>query len=336
MLVKSKDRNNKFLYYLGNYLALRIPNYFYRQWRKGVLNRSLDEAQWKEAMDRVNYYNKMEEVGPVWNQDTKRLGDMSLAMGFRTYFFDFYRYGRCFNPDLKVNVDFGDVTEVPPVPAVVKTRPIHEDHRNSVLMKLNVVRHYFFVDDCIPFEAKKDKLVWRGKISNLKSTRIEFLKKFIDHPDCNVGANNSYPQNPRFEKPRMTKKEQLNYKFILCLEGIDVSTSLKWVMSSNSLTVCPKPKFESWFMEGRLQSGVHYVEVKDDFSDLMEKMDYYTKNPIEAQKIIEHANAYAAQFTDRKKENLISLLVLEKYFAQTRQKTDWSPPIKLQGATSKI
>ena len=39
-------------------------------------------------------------------------------------------------------------------------------------------------------------------------------------------------------------------------------------MSSNSVAVMPRPKYESWFMEGRLQPGVHYIEIKDDYSDL--------------------------------------------------------------------
>ena len=42
-------------------------------------------------------------------------------------------------------------------------------------------------------------------------------------------------------------------------------------MSSNSVAVMPRPKYESWFMEGRLQPGVHYIEIKDDYSDLEPK-----------------------------------------------------------------
>ena len=38
-----------------------------------------------------------------------------------------------------------------------------------------------------------------------------------------------------------------------------------WAMSSNSVCVMPKPKYESWFMEGKLKDGVHYIKVKDDF-----------------------------------------------------------------------
>ena len=49
-------------------------------------------------------------------------------------------------------------------------------------------------------------------------------------------------------------------------------------MSSNSLAVMPKPKFESWFMEGLLIPDHHFVEIKRDYSDLEEKLNYYIDN----------------------------------------------------------
>ena len=56
----------------------------------------------------------------------------------------------------------------------------------------------------------------------------------------------------------------------MSLEGIDVATNLKWIMSSNSLCFSPKLRYETWFMEGKLVPGVHFVEVRDDFDDLAE------------------------------------------------------------------
>jgi hypothetical protein len=75
-----------------------------------------------------------------------------------------------------------------------------------------------------------------------------------------------------------------------------------------------KPKFETWFMEGTLIPNYHYVLLKDDYSDIQEKMDYYDKNPTEALKIIKNANNYVEQFKDKNREKIISLLVLKKYF----------------------
>ena len=76
----------------------------------------------------------------------------------------------------------------------------------------------------------------------------------------------------------------------------------------------PQPTCETWFMEGSLKPDYHYIEVKPDLSDLEEKMDYYSAHPEEAQKIIEHAHEYVKQFKDQKREEIISFLVLDKYF----------------------
>ena len=67
-------------------------------------------------------------------------------------------------------------------------------------------------------------------------------------------------------------------------------------------------------MEGTLIPNYHYIEVKDDFSDLEERLTYYIEHPKEAEAIIQHAHEYVDQFRDEAREKLISLLVLKKYF----------------------
>ena len=80
-------------------------------------------------------------------------------------------------------------------------------------------------------------------------------------------------------KGHISEYDHLGYKFIMCLEGNDVATNLKWVMSSNSLAVMPKPVYETWYMEGRLIPNYHYVEIKPDYSDLEERIQYYIDHP---------------------------------------------------------
>lgn len=120
----------------------------------------------------------------------------------------------------------------------------------------------------------------------------------------------------------MTISEHLDYKYILCLEGNDVASNLKWVMSSNSLAVMPKPVYETWFMEGSLIPDFHYVHIKDDYSDLEEKLNYYNTHTAEALKIVENAHKYINQFKNKKQEDLISLLVIKKYLKMTGQEND--------------
>lgn len=119
----------------------------------------------------------------------------------------------------------------------------------------------------------------------------------------------------------MTINEHLAYKFIMALEGNDVASNLKCIMSSNSIAVMPRPKYETWFMEGTLIPDYHYIEVKPDYSDVEEKINYYIANPDKAEAIIEHAHAYVEGFRHPRRECIISLMVLSKYFEATRKRS---------------
>ena len=81
----------------------------------------------------------------------------------------------------------------------------------------------------------------------------------------------------------------------------------------------PRPRYETWFMEGRLQAGIHYVPLAPDFDDLEDKILYYERHPDEAHAIIRNANAYVSPFLDARREQLLSILVIYKYFVATRQ-----------------
>ena len=90
-------------------------------------------------------------------------------------------------------------------------------------------------------------------------------------------------------------------------------------MASNSLCFMPRPRFETWFMEGRLEPWRHYVPLRDDCADIEEKMDYYATHTDEALEIIANAQRHVAQFKDRQRERLVSLLVARKYFELSGQ-----------------
>jgi len=85
-------------------------------------------------------------------------------------------------------------------------------------------------------------------------------------------------------------------------------------MSSNSIAVMPKPTIETWFMEGTLVGGKHFIEIKPDFSDLESQLQYYIAHPQVCMTIIENAHEHCKQFFNPEREKLCSLLVLDKYF----------------------
>ena len=183
---------------------------------------------------------------------------------------------------------------------------------NSTLLNLEKIRHFTFINDPYNFDDKIPKLFYRGGI--YQSHRVKFFWQYFNHPLCDLGHTGSKSVHKQWQKPKISIAEHLPYKFLLSLEGNDVASNLKWAMSSNSLVFSPKPKFETWFMEGTLIGGVHFVEIKPDYSDLEEKLEYFIANPNKAKEIIHNAHIYCKQFFDKRREDIISLLVLEKYF----------------------
>lgn len=314
-LASRKYKNSRITYYLRAIMREIIPDVFCRMQLRRKL-KSIQKFDAKYILSRVNYYNKLQDcqLQPV---DLQPLSEFKIPKKIRVYYFDSYEYTRFFSKKLKAAFLPGDITHVPDFPTILKSRPINDHNAHSVLLNLDKVRHFMFVTDKKPFPAKKDRLVFRGAVT--QPHRKRFLEMYSDHPLCNVGQVNRDGDDGRFLKEKMTIDEQLEYKFILSLEGNDVATNLKWVMSSNSIAVMPRPKFETWFMEGTLIPNVHYILINDDYSDVEERLTHYIQHPAEALEIVKNAHEYVNQFRNKKREDLISLLVLDKYFRETGQ-----------------
>jgi hypothetical protein len=287
------DKNSKIKYYTKCFFALFFPSFF----KKDIKNlyEHLSESQKHHIQKRVSYYNQVAYNFQL-DSKAKTIDEFKKYESKKTYYFDTLKYMSYFDETRKFTYIFGDVKTVPEIPSVVKSRPISHNNQNSVLLKLNKIRHFIYVHDTLNFRDKKDMLVWRGQV--FKEHRKAFLKKYFHSPYCDVGQTNKQKtSHDEWKKKRLSLREQLEYKFILSIEGNDVASNLKWAMSSNSLVLMKKPKYETWFMEGRLIENFHYVLLQDDYSDLIEKIEYYLE-----------------QFKNDDIEDIISYKVLEQYF----------------------
>lgn len=309
-------------YFLKNIISQYVPDNVYRLWTRYQFARLSNDL--KEAAEkRVDYYFRLSPHATLGGEITT-VGEFSKYVRSRhkrhsTYCYDLYPIIRLFGKEKKFSYVFGDVNFETSTPAFTKTRPIvrEGEFSNCVVMRLNSLRHFVFVNDKKKWTDKKDMLVFRNVVDN-KPHRIDFLLKTFHNTLCVSGEIiNSTPELPRYVKPYMTMEQLLEYKFIACIEGNDVATNLKWVMSSNSIAVMPRPKFESWFMEATLIPNYHYIEIKDDYSDITEKLTYYLSHPDEAKAIIQHANEYVNQFKNKRLERWIQYEVAKRYFLQT-------------------
>lgn len=276
----------------------------------------LPAHQQQAVRRRVDYYNRLstpqtgislqESVGayrrrPGWNS---------------SYFYDLAALLRYFPSDYAFNCEFGDITHIPEQPAFVKSRPISGHNQHSVVLKLDSVRHFYIPRDPHPAGSKIHRAVWRGAAH--QAWRQQFLRQFHDHPFCDIGCVHSSSRDTPYHRQYMTIAQQLRYRYIISLEGNDVATNLKWILSSQSLCVMRRPRYETWMMEGLLQAGVHYIGLEDDYADFDEKIRFYENNPQAAERIVHNARQWMQQFTDPKLERLVGLMVMQKYFDLVR------------------
>jgi len=313
--MKNTFRNNRLKYYSINLIRFIVPDTITRMLRL-LLSKSRPLTESEE--ERVGYYLGKTEQWNTSNQQSAISIDEFKRTKKNSYYIDLMKYLRFFPSTLKISYEFGDVVKCKKHPTIVKSRPINKCH-SSIILKLDTIRHFHFINDTSKFKDKKDMLVWRG--GAYQEHRIRFLKKYCDHPLCDIGHVPKSFSTKFCDKPYLSIEEQLKYKFILSLEGNDTASNLKWLMSSSSACIMPKPKFETWFMEGKLIPNVHYIQIKDDYSDLIDKINYYINNQGKALEIIKNANNYTEQFKNKKTEDLISMAVLERYFSITG-KTD--------------
>ena len=235
------QKNIKLIYYLKSIIREFVPRSLLRSQLSPLLN-SITDDNGEYIQNRLNYYNKLLDNAKL-NKEAPELNSYRYPTKGSAYHFDFVEFGRYFNQSFKISLFKADITHVPKNPTIVKSRPINGANANSVLLNLNKVRHFVFVQDHIPYESKKDILIWRGSSGeDALNHRKKFLRMYFDHPMCNVANANPPPYIDQHTKAKIPISKHLEYKFILCIEGIDVATNLKWVLSSNLFSSDAKTK----------------------------------------------------------------------------------------------
>ena len=280
------------------------------RWRFNIpISKHQDEALNHDQQLRLNAYCKLQQDQHL-PDDALTASDLSLKKRSH-YVGDLWQVLVPHFLNSRFLREFGDVTWVPAMPAFVKSRPITDNNHNAVLLPLDARRHLVFPEDPFTFDLKQAKIVWRGAATQMH--RQKFLSRAHGLVCCDVG-DPSLPLSHPHHRPRLSMFGQMRFKYLVSIEGNDVATNLKWIMNSNSLCLMPKPRFETWFLEGQLQAGVHYVELDDDFSNLQAVFDHYEQNPEEALQIIGQAQAYTNKFKDKGSERLLTQSVAANYF----------------------
>ena len=205
---------------------------------------------------------------------------------------------------------------------IVKSRSKHDIF--SILFKLNIDRHWKSIYEVkkndIDYVYKKNKIIWRGSTTGIytyKSSRKILVENYFKYDEniIDVGFNEILDDTYlKYKKNTLSLKELLQHKFILSIEGNDVASGLKWQLYSNSVVFMCKPKVCSWLMEDRLEPYIHYIPLKDNYSDIIEQYYWALQNTQICLEITKNANKYIEQFLDIENEKKIMSEILLRYF----------------------
>jgi hypothetical protein len=206
-------------------------------------------------------------------------------------------------------------------PACLVKNRINND--SVILRCINIKRHwyhYYHKPLDIPFNKKKDNVFWRGTTTgqpDRPGNRFKLVKRWFHHPIMNIGFSSICQNKDEYKdyiKDNANIEDFLKYKYILSVEGNDKDSGIQWKLNSNSLVMMAKPRVTSWLMETTLIPNYHYILLKDDFSDLVEKVLMCNANPKKCKEIIKNANHFMKQFSSEYTEQFIENEVIKEYF----------------------
>jgi len=214
------------------------------------------------------------------------------------------------------------------IPYICKTR---RRRQGNIILNMNYPRHWNLYNELlknrdISFRRKNNKIIWRGSTTGQeynRGNRFNLVKKYFDYYEKNPHVDIAFSKNAKinledkvgicqdklnyknYTRGALNMKKMLNYKFLISVEGNDVSSGLKWMLLSNSVVLMPKPKVNSWLMEIKLESWLHYIPLADDFSDVLIMYKWCLKNLRLCEIIAKKSTEYMMQFSNREKEKEI-------------------------------
>lgn len=175
------------------------------------------------------------------------------------------------------------------------------------------------------WDAKKPIAVFRGsstgcgftpetnqrlKLATMKSDDLDVgIHQYTTHLKYNSPTDIGKIEKTVPTVPKLDWKEQSKYKYILHVDGNVVAYRLLKSMLTNSVILRVKSDFIHW-CDSELKPGIHYLGIKEDLSDLREKLDWCKSHDEECRQIASAGYQFAKlKLTDESiQEGFIKLL----------------------------
>jgi hypothetical protein len=276
----------------------------------------------------VNYFSFSDFKGSLAHWYCKHLMHLPLlrelrALPFYKSYRDLHTLIDFFQPfdalasdieDVKFPIFYGESGATDSLPIIRKAR--HVEDNNAVLFDFRSLRYNspcLTVDKNDKVWSKKSNgVVWRGATTG-EGLRENFVESYFEKYDIGFSTVKQKPHLARYIKKRISVSEQLNYKFIVSLQGNDLASNIRWALFSNSVLVMPKPLWTSWTMEEKLIPYVHYLPLNDELTNLDEILTWAAENDTQCQEIAQNGKQYVTQFLDRKYNTEVKMMFLKEY-----------------------
>lgn len=93
----------------------------------------------------------------------------------------------------------------------------------------------------------------------------------------------------------LTPQEQTNYKYAINVDGHVCAYRLSLELESNTCILLVNSKYKLWYRD-MLKPFVHYVPIKEDLSDLIEKIKWCKENDEQCSTIAKNARKFALKY----------------------------------------
>lgn len=149
---------------------------------------------------------------------------------------------------------------------------------------------------------KNEKLFWIGNIHTTHKRRYFFEKFKSNENVLDIRHFNPNDHQDPLNDNFTSLEDHLNYKYLIDIEGNGFSARLKVLLFSGRPVFIQERKCNEYYFFN-LKPFIHYIPVKSNFEDLLEKIDWAENNQEKCKEIAKNAQYFA--LTNLRRRNAV-------------------------------
>jgi len=141
-------------------------------------------------------------------------------------------------------------------------------------------------------QMQRGRLVWLSRFSS--SIDAKFVLN--NHLDMEPDLQHFLEGEGLIESEAMPVDQQQKYRYAIAVEGDSAADRLYWQLFTGAVVLVPDGPWQVLAIRDLLQPYVHYIPLKYDLSDLLEKVQWLQDHDDEAQRIARNSREFALQY----------------------------------------